>query len=661
MKIGDNWKEWTVESLLGQGSFGKVYKISRTDWGEKYESALKVIRIPQNESELSSVRSEGLDDESLEQFYRSVVDEISSECALMFQLRGNSNIVSYEDHFVEEIKDGFGWNIYIRMELLTPLVRYMSSHPFTAGETIRLGIAICRALEECGRYNIIHRDIKPENIFVSDQGEFKLGDFGIARKMEATSGMSQKGTVSYMAPEVYKSQPYNASVDLYSLGIMMYRLVNNNRAPFLPPYPLPVNYTDSEAATVRRMSGEALPEPCLAGSRLSSIILKACMYDPAARYQSASEMRRDLEALDQYLKAGKQDPVPEERLAAQEEELERCRRKIAESGSPAASDSFPTVMEVTETMLPAGASGGSSEVMSGGSFHGNSGSKSDGRSSRMSDGKQASSKKTRRYILAGAAVILAAAIAAVFMFTGQKDTTNVSSAEESQTTLEGSGKGTINVSSAEEFQAALEESGKGTIVVQPGSYEFDEPITIDRTVHIQGSQDDDGNQPVFNSSINITAGDVVLENIDINVESQSLLNEEQSAVFVDIEGSADLQGLNIGFGFSDPDIMLAGISTLSKTTIENCSIDIDNGSMCWCLSDGSAEGLETEVTLLNSDLTSSYVGVLTNSLTAEYDSLSDEDRGKVDRLVENNSVTAPIKVACYVTEDTVNYDLVELK
>ena len=271
-------------------------------------------------------------------------------------------------------------------------------------------------------------------------------------------------------------------------------------------------------------------------------------------------------------------------------------------------------MEVTETRLPSGA---------------------------KSNGKQAAGRKPRRWLLAGAAVILAAAVVAIYMFTGQW--------------------GTANVSSAEEFKAALEGSRKGTIVMQPGSYEFDEPITIDRTVHIQGSQDADGNQPVFNSSINITASDVVLENIDINVESQSLLNEEQSAVFVDIEGSADLQGLNIGFGFSDPDIMLAGISTLSKTTIENCSIDIDNGSMCWCLSDGSAEGLETEVTLLNSDLTSSYVGVLTNSLTAEYDSLSDEDRGKVDRLVENNSITAPIKVACYVTEDTVNFDLVELK
>ena len=614
MKIGDNWNDWTVESLLGQGSFGKVYKISRTDWGEKYESALKVIRIPQNESELSSVRSEGLDDESLEQFYRSVVDEISSECALMYQLRGNSNIVSYEDHLVEEAKDGFGWNIYIRMELLTPLVRYMSSHPFNAGETIRLGIAICRALEECGRYDIIHRDIKPENIFVSDQGEFKLGDFGIARKMEATSGMSQKGTVSYMAPEVYKSQPYNSSADIYSLGIMMYRLMNNNRAPFLPPYPLPVNYSDSEAATVRRISGEALLEPCLAGSRLSSIILKACMYDPAARYHSAAEMRRDLEALDQFLKAGNQDPVPDERLAAQKEELERCRRNLEESGSPAASDSFPTVMEVTETRLPSGA---------------------------KSNGKQAAGRKPRRWLLAGAAVILAAAVAAVYMFTGQW--------------------GTANVSSAEEFKTALEGSRKGTIVVQPGNYVFNKPITIDRTVHIQGSQDTDGKQPVFNSSISITAKDVVLENIDINVESKSLLNEEQSAVYVDSECSADLQGLNIGFGFSNPYIMLTGISTLSKSTIENCSINIDNGDMCWCMDDGTTEGLETEVTLLNSDLTSSYVGVLTNSLTAEYDELSDEDRAKVDRLIENNNITAPMKVACYVTKDTVYYDLVELK
>lgn len=99
----------------------------------------------------------------------------------MSKLRGNSNIVSYEDHNVIEKQDGeFGWDIFIRMELLTPIVQYFTDNAPTQQDIIKLGIDICKALEVCGKYNIIHRDIKPSNIFVSDVGEFKLGDFGVA-------------------------------------------------------------------------------------------------------------------------------------------------------------------------------------------------------------------------------------------------------------------------------------------------------------------------------------------------------------------------------------------------------------------------------------------------------------------------------------------------
>ena len=72
-------------------------------------------------------------------------------------------------------------------------------------------IDLCKALEYCQCQNIIHRDIKPENIFVSRFGEFKLGDFGIARELDRSmSGLSEKGTFSYMAPEMYKGEEYDA-------------------------------------------------------------------------------------------------------------------------------------------------------------------------------------------------------------------------------------------------------------------------------------------------------------------------------------------------------------------------------------------------------------------------------------------------------------------
>lgn len=290
--------KWRIERKIGEGSFGTVYEIHREDFGQVYRAALKVITVPQNETELKNVRQEGMDDESIHGYFYSVVEDIVREFALMSHLKGMTNVVSCEDYEVIPHDNGMGWDILIRMELLTPLLEYAYDHPFSRRDIIQLGIDMCKALELCQRYNIIHRDIKPENIFVSDTGAFKLGDFGIARTAEKTmSGMSKKGTYSYMAPEVYRGGAYGFSVDTYSLGVVMYRLLNNNRLPFLPQPPEPITYSQRETALAKRMGGEQPPPPVNAGGRLGEIVLRACAFAPEDRYFSPIQMRQDLEAI----------------------------------------------------------------------------------------------------------------------------------------------------------------------------------------------------------------------------------------------------------------------------------------------------------------------------------------------------------------------------
>jgi hypothetical protein len=163
---------------------------------------------------------------------------------------------------------------------------------------ITLGIDMCRALELCQRFSIVHRDIKPENIFVSELGDFKLGDFGIARTVEKTTGFHTKiGTSAYMAPEIYREGAYGSSVDIYSLGIVLYRMLNDNRTPFLPEHPTPIAYSDREAALAKRISGAKMPAPRHAEGRLAEIVLKACSYDSKDRYSSPMQMRQELEAI----------------------------------------------------------------------------------------------------------------------------------------------------------------------------------------------------------------------------------------------------------------------------------------------------------------------------------------------------------------------------
>ena len=290
---------WHIKRFIGAGSYGKVFEIERRDFDMVFTGALKAITIPADKSEYEQVLEAGMDREGASTYFRDYVQELNREIALMSRLKGHSNIVSYEDHDVIEHTDGIGWDILIRMELLTPISQYFKQFDTIPRQAVlRLGIDLCRALEVCEKYSIIHRDIKPANIFISDTGDFKLGDFGVARTASASTGASTfAGTVNYMAPEVFRREKYTASVDTYSLGLVMYQLLNANRMPFYPPYPQPLTALAKERAHDRRLAGEPLPDPVNASGPLADILRKACAPVPADRFASPTEMRLALEAV----------------------------------------------------------------------------------------------------------------------------------------------------------------------------------------------------------------------------------------------------------------------------------------------------------------------------------------------------------------------------
>ncbi len=292
---------WYIKKFIGEGSFAKVFEICRKDFGEEYTSALKIIHVSMNHAEIKERQSQGMTRAEIANDLNQTVSDTISEIRLMHTLRGCTNIVAYEDHEVKMYDDGMNCDILIKMELLTPLDAYIIKNKGVLGikDILRLGIDICRALELCGKHNIIHRDIKFENIFISSNEDFKLGDFGIARVLERKdSEVSKKGTATYMAPEVYRGEKYDSGVDIYGLGMVLYRLLNHGRAPFSPVYPNPISFDDRDTALMRRMSGEPIPPPhAIAPCSITDAVLKACEYDPKKRYESPAQMRKDLEAL----------------------------------------------------------------------------------------------------------------------------------------------------------------------------------------------------------------------------------------------------------------------------------------------------------------------------------------------------------------------------
>lgn len=289
------WPRWKIVDDLGAGAFGQVLEIERNLAGINEKAAMKVISRPTRQ-ELEWDYDNGYDRRSITDKYTDMLQRCISEYKVMIEMKGQSNIVSCDDLAVERHSDGIGWDIYIRMELLTPLTKVMRNRMLTEAEVVKLGKDICQALILCESRNIIHRDIKPANIMLSKFGDFKLGDFGQAKILDHTTAGTQTGTPDFWAPEVKNFEKYGKEADIYSLGMVMYILLNNRKMPFINADEIPT-YDKAAEASFRRYQGEKIPEPKYGNAALKRIILKACEFNPCNRYRSARDMYQDLEML----------------------------------------------------------------------------------------------------------------------------------------------------------------------------------------------------------------------------------------------------------------------------------------------------------------------------------------------------------------------------
>ncbi|MFE3323997.1 Stk1 family PASTA domain-containing Ser/Thr kinase [Streptomyces sp. NPDC059176] len=161
--------------------------------------------------------------------------------------------------------------------------------------TLEMTIGILQALEYSHRNGIVHRDIKPANVMLTRTGQVKVMDFGIARAMgDAGMTMTQTaaviGTAQYLSPEQAKGEQVDARSDLYSTGCLLYELLTV-RPPFIGDSPVAVAYQHvrEEPQPPSNFDPEITPE-------MDAIVLKALVKDPDYRYQSADEMRADIEA-----------------------------------------------------------------------------------------------------------------------------------------------------------------------------------------------------------------------------------------------------------------------------------------------------------------------------------------------------------------------------
>ena len=294
------WPNYTITDRLGTGKYGVVFLAERQDPGTDFvvREAIKVIDLRSDEDEDLA----DLMDIPLSEYYELKKKDQLEEIRIMDSLRAAPNVIHINDYRIVESDDLSKCYVLIRMDAMTSLERVMKAHrddPPEAAEAtaVKVGLDICKALyylQETQGKTAAHRDIKPANILMSANGDYYLSDFGFARLLNASGGNSYKGTQEYIAPEVSTGE-YDCSVDIYSLGLVLYRIVNHGNLPFIPGDQQRVSDVDRAKADIRLKSpGRIIPKPSNCSDRLAVILQRMCAYDPKHRYASAEDVEKAL-------------------------------------------------------------------------------------------------------------------------------------------------------------------------------------------------------------------------------------------------------------------------------------------------------------------------------------------------------------------------------
>lgn len=204
---------------------------------------------------------------------------------IMKKMKNCDSVVSYYDN--RAVYNGNGEYALISLsEAVRPLSDEYDIHELPVSSALRIVIAACEAVGQFRSMGITHENINLENIFIGSYGDFKLGLFSPVGKNDDCK-----------APEEYSKNGDTSQTDMYALGMLLFKALHGNRAPFLPEYPIEVTQENISNAVKRRLGGEIPTAPETAPSGIDKIIKRACAFKPANRYQNLSSLKRDIEAV----------------------------------------------------------------------------------------------------------------------------------------------------------------------------------------------------------------------------------------------------------------------------------------------------------------------------------------------------------------------------
>lgn len=273
---------------LGTRSGISVYIIKSEKTGHLY--VLKHISIPENQSQVDALILTGAaaDHDAAQAYYEQVVTDYQNELNRLEELSASPNLACFRSYEIKPKEDGVGFDLYLLTEYRTTLDSYLAGNTMTQSDAVNLAIDLCTALSELRTAGLIHRDVKPGNIYLNAQGHFMLGDLGTAQ-IEGLKycSMPERMISTYSAPELFELMAeVNDTIDLYAVGLILYRIYNGGHAPFED------ERTSAKGADKLRIAGQELPAPMFADYEMAEIIRKACAFKPEDRYQTPEEMKQ---------------------------------------------------------------------------------------------------------------------------------------------------------------------------------------------------------------------------------------------------------------------------------------------------------------------------------------------------------------------------------
>lgn len=289
VSYGFLWENWKRYTWIGKGVSSQVYEYRQDVYGDVSYSAVKVI----------PTIMKGRSQSEIEEKRRLVSREIKN----MNKLNNKPYLVHCRNHAFKDILDDqgkvVGFDLLIQMDLLNPLSDYlMDTGALTEDQVIKFALQIGQALKSMHEIDMLHRDIKIDNIYLNDDGDFMLGDFGISKQLTGESLRTLAGTEPFIAPEVWRvvqgKSGYSKPADIYSYGLNIYYLLNDNMLPFVEE-----GFTENqiEEAIDRRRNGALFPAPRNGSEALKRIVMKCCELNPEDRYKSMDDILKDLNKL----------------------------------------------------------------------------------------------------------------------------------------------------------------------------------------------------------------------------------------------------------------------------------------------------------------------------------------------------------------------------